>query len=545
LAEKIILELDIDADGAVQGLNQVEQGVEDIGKSTKKAETGIKKFGKTLGNISKGAGIIGLISIAVVTLQEAFKGNQKVMDVFATATTALGIVVNDLFTFITDNAGGVIEFFTEIFENPLESIKDFGRLIRDNIIERFESLLDTLGFLADAIKKVFEGDFVGAMESAGKAGKEYIDILTGVNNTVDRVVEGTKDLIDATIEYTTATLKQADAITQAEKSLVTLENQQTRVREQADRDAERQRQIRDDFTQGIDVRIAANIKLGEILEKQQEDELAAVDAQIAALSLRLALDKENQDLQNQIFILNTERFAVEAQQEGFRSEQQINALQLDKEKLELLGFQTQAELDSFIAVEQAREDAAAKEERLRKKGIAADKKAAAEKLKVEQLLQNGKVTAATAALDTVVLLAEEGSELAKGAAAAKALIDTYVSANAAYASLSGIPVVGPVLGGIAAAAAVIAGLANVKSILAVSPSGGGSSGGGSKPAIPAATSLSSVAAPDFSISGDDGQSQLADTVSDGNNTPVRAFVMNGDIDDAQAFDRQTQNGATF
>ena len=55
----------------------------------------------------------------------------------------------------------------------------------------------------------------------------------------------------------------------------------------------------------------------------------------------------------------------------------------------------------------------------------------------------------------------------KAFAIAKATIDTYQSAVAAYKSLAGIPVVGPVLGGIAAAAAVATGIATVKKIVAV------------------------------------------------------------------------------
>ena len=49
-----------------------------------------------------------------------------------------------------------------------------------------------------------------------------------------------------------------------------------------------------------------------------------------------------------------------------------------------------------------------------------------------------------------------------------------------------IPYVGPILGGIAAAAAIASGMANVKAILSASPSGGG--GGGSAPSRGAAAS---------------------------------------------------------
>ena len=81
----------------------------------------------------------------------------------------------------------------------------------------------------------------------------------------------------------------------------------------------------------------------------------------------------------------------------------------------------------------------------------------------------------------------EDTKAGKAFAIAKTTIDTYSSAIAAYRSLAGIPVVGPALGAIAAAAAVAGGLANVKKILAVqvpTDSGGTGSGGGATPPPP-------------------------------------------------------------
>jgi hypothetical protein len=60
---------------------------------------------------------------------------------------------------------------------------------------------------------------------------------------------------------------------------------------------------------------------------------------------------------------------------------------------------------------------------------------------------------------------------------AQALIDTYKSANSAYAAMAGIPIVGPALGTIAAAAAIAAGLVNVRTIEKQKFSSGGISSG--------------------------------------------------------------------
>lgn len=65
----------------------------------------------------------------------------------------------------------------------------------------------------------------------------------------------------------------------------------------------------------------------------------------------------------------------------------------------------------------------------------------------------------------------EQTAIGKALAVTNATIDTYRAANAAYASLAGIPIVGPALGKAAAAAAIVSGAANVKRILSAGSSG--------------------------------------------------------------------------
>jgi hypothetical protein len=141
----------------------------------------------------------------------------------------------------------------------------------------------------------------------------------------------------------------------------------------------------------------------------------------------------------------------------------------------------------------------------------------------------------------------------KAAAIAAVTIDTYMSATAAFKSLAGIPVVGPVLGGIAAAAAVVAGLKNVKSILAVktppvpggssepgfidipSPGGGVSSmgGGGSIPTI------DQMGTPDLGGGGGGGVDRAS------GDTIVRAYVVETDITNTQSRMQEIENRARF
>ncbi|MBQ5630813.1 MAG: hypothetical protein IIV15_05825 [Ruminococcus sp.] len=71
---------------------------------------------------------------------------------------------------------------------------------------------------------------------------------------------------------------------------------------------------------------------------------------------------------------------------------------------------------------------------------------------------------------------EGAFEAMKAINIAAALIDTYKAANDAYAAMASIPYVGPALGAAAAAAAVVAGMAQVNAIRNTKP---GASGGGS------------------------------------------------------------------
>jgi len=85
---------------------------------------------------------------------------------------------------------------------------------------------------------------------------------------------------------------------------------------------------------------------------------------------------------------------------------------------------------------------------------------------IEKSVQANKVQLASDAFGSLATIFGAESKAGKAAAIAQTTIDTYKSATSAYSALSGIPIVGPVLGGIAAGAAVVAGLANVKKITA-------------------------------------------------------------------------------
>lgn len=85
---------------------------------------------------------------------------------------------------------------------------------------------------------------------------------------------------------------------------------------------------------------------------------------------------------------------------------------------------------------------------------------------IEEAKNQNKLQLASQTFGNLAAIFGEESKAGKAAAIAQTTIDTYQSATAAYKSLAGIPIVGPALGGVAAAAAVVSGIANVKKITA-------------------------------------------------------------------------------
>ena len=122
-------------------------------------------------------------------------------------------------------------------------------------------------------------------------------------------------------------------------------------------------------------------------------------------------------------------------------------------------------------------------------------------------------------------IAGKQTAIGKALAIAQASIDTYSSAVKAYNAMADIPVVGPVLGGIAAAAAVAAGIQNVKSIIAVKVPGQASAG--SAPSISGAAT--SAPATPAQISTTFTGTQNATTANASSN---RVYVLDSDVRDA-------------
>lgn len=586
--------LKADTKGAVKGIEAVNSGLVDLGSATVDVEKGTEsasKGFKGLGTAMKAAGI-GLVIAGISKLGEVFSQNQKFADFFNTTFEAISIVFNDFVSFVADNTSGVVDSFKSIFENPAEAIKGLGESIYNGVVVRFEQLVEVLGLAGKAIGQLVKGEFSDAFDTIKEAGKQTVDVFTGVDDSFESVAETVSNYAKETLEAAKNNVELANnaQLAAARQSLLV---------EKYDRQAEQLRQIRDEERNSITDRKKANDDLLEVLESQEKAMLLTADAQLASAQADAA---KNNSIENQVAVTEAlaNRLGVLAQVEGLRSEQKANDLALDRGLIELTNSKLESE--SNLSIERQRfnaeqiDDELAKLEALKQIDLLyAEKETARLQLIVESAnaetqakidaqialddfmeqsrqtnIENNKAIAEQEkvisdantqvsnleaktkednlakvgdALGSFAELAGKETAAGKALAISQALISTYQGAQSSYASLASIPYVGPALGFAAAGAAVVGGFKQIQAIKSVKvPKGGG--GGGASGGAGAAASAAPKP-PSFNIVGASDTNQLADAVAGQENQPVQAYVVANDVTSAQSLQNNIVEGSTI
>lgn len=578
MAKTIQVELQAKTDDALKQVEALKKEIEDlqskIADTSEKGSEGFKGFGKVLkvataplrgatkgfkllGKALGSLGVIGLLTKGFEYLSELFKKNQKVADLFATASEAVSIIFNDLVNLIVSSAKPVQEFFKALFENPQKTMKEFAATLKQAIIDRFVQLKETLGFVAKGIGELFKGNFSEAMNSFKQAGKEAIDVYTGVDGSFEKVKK-------AVVSYAKETVKTAKAVVELNKQAQLSDALNQGLIEKYDIQAESLRQIRDDESKTITERIEANNKLAEVLDEQEKVMKANAQTRLQLAELELAKNKDNIEAQVALIEAQNELAAIEAQVTGFRSEQQTNVNALIKEEqdarreLAEIG-KSEAELERLEAlniyndrkqlIERTITDEIEKAEALKKIKDdydnyikSADRAAADEQEKIDKEVQQAKFDMATQTLGNISKAIGENTKAGKAAAAAASLINTYQGITAELATKTVTPFDFAIkLANIATTAAI--GFKSVKNILKTDPK---STAGGATTTTPTggrpdATSLP----PAFNIVGASDTNQLAEAIGGQAQQPVKAYVVSNDVSTAQELDRNIVQGASI
>jgi len=542
--------------------DQMKTGFDAAEKGAKGASKGMKGFGTSIGGVLKSLGLIAIAAEVFLFIKELLMKNQTVMDAFNTATIAFEIIIKKVF----ESVSALAEPMKAAFSDPKQAVIDLWEAIKENISNRISGVADQFSALGAIIQGVFDRD----LDAIKEAGKDFLTATIQVSTGLDKaqqaaVADGFKEFATDVKDATVAAVKQADALVKLRNEVKLLEADQRALILVRQKEAEDQRQIRDDISQTLADRIAANEKLGEIQAKQLAEETAIANKRIELAEKELALDKNNIDLQVALKDAKTELFDIEERIGGQKSEQLTNEKALEKElfdlqtelakvgkenrELELLeleqyyaALEEQARLagDNTTDIEGAKQNALAK---LRKKFLDED---VAETKKAEEKKQAAREAGLKGTSDVLNalggLIAASGNNSKQAVAIQKTLAIAQIAIDTATAisgAIAQAQKTGPFPANIAAiatgVAAVISGIASAVTTLNSADVGGGNAPPPPPPSTVTAPNIQSVSTNTTELGGVE-QAQLA---------PIQAFVVETEVTGNQNNVNQIESQANF
>jgi len=498
---KEILELEVKSDIG-KTTKEADRLAKSIDKSTANTKElrdasnmGVIGFGKLrnavtmVGTALKALGV-GLLIAAFATLKSLFEQNQRVLDFFNTSFKATSILFRDLFTYLENNIDTYVTYMQEMFEDPVPMIETLALSIRDKFIQSLISLNTFIVQVSKSLLAFTQMRFKDAVVEMDLAALALLDTFLGVDGAAKKIKTQFTSGADKLKDYATTVWDTAEGMTELEKKALLAEVQFAKLNAENLRDAEIQRQIRDDVSKTFAVRIEANKKLGEILAKQSADQKVQLEIQLAAAK---AANLLNDTTETKIALGQAEVAMLELKETitGQISEQLTNQTALDEE---LRVGKEQSLAEGMSAQKRELEELRlAYEEKKRlaiKSGVdttAITKQYNKEQSDLVRENMNAQLEAFSGLAGALSALAGDNKALA----VASAVIDTYVGANKAFAQ-------GGTLGFVTGAAVIAAGLNNVKTIMATDvPSSGGGGGSVAAPSTPAPQMMSGA----FDISG--------------------------------------------
>ena len=571
-------------------LGKTDQAAKKTEKSAKGASIGVKAIGLAL----KAVGI-GVVLALFAKFTQILTSNKKVSDAISTTFETISIVLSEVVTALVNSFTAISKATNgfEGFRKVISGIVTLGltpmklgffaiKLALQEAQLAWESspfgsgdqsTIDKLNIKIKETKK----DLADVAAEAVIAGKDVINNFGEAINEVTAL--GTSVGNELSKISIASASEQAKLNTQLKNSAVLAEARLQGLIEKYDRQAELLRQVRDDDKKSIAERIAANEELGRVLDEQAEKQKEQARIRIAAAVSASKTAEDQVEAQAEIIRATNELAAIEAQVEGFRSEQQVNRNSLDKERIEILRTLNEiGKNDIELAKEEAaqiREDriiqielqvsdeeekfrlleAAKKDYNDRIKEIDDEEQARLDKLAEEEKKRNEETAKANEEIakaeaqarqdnikvvsDSIIKAGEiagQETEAGKALAVAGALINTYQGISAGVAL--GFPLAIP-----AVAAAASVGFQSVKSILAVkTPQGGGGGGAGGNNISDGG---GQAAQPAFNLVGRSNVNQLQTGLEQQETAPVRAFVVGSSVTSQQEADRATQSQASF
>ena len=428
---------------------------------------------------------IGALIVAITALTQAFTASEEGQNRFAKILKQLGVIagnIGDIFYSLGDTIYNVFtgnfDAASKAFETFKERVKNFG--------DETKKEIELAGQLADQIAAANKLERELLIERA----KTNVEI----NKLKTQAAEVDKYTSEQRIFFLEKAAKLEDEITGKEIDLAKLRR---------------------------DIKIQEN-SLSES-KKEDLDEEAKLVAEVIQLEEgRLVRNKE---------LLGVAAGLRKAEADAKAAERKAEIEAFQKQQDEISGILK----NSVVKNQELRIES---ELLTRDKFNEIRKKQILDQQKIDEISTEQKIQLASNAFGDLANIFGEESKAGKAAAIAQTTIETYKGATAAFSSLAGIPIVGPALGAVAAAAAIAAGFANIKAITAIGPAVGGA------PSTPAGGGRGAQP-PSFNVVGASPENQLAQAIGEQEQKPVKAFVVSNEVTNAQALDRNIIKSASL
>jgi hypothetical protein len=571
---------------AKESNDAIKDGLEALDKRTGGAVSAFKSLQGGIGSAVKAFGTLkgaiiatglGALLVAVTSLVTYFKNTERGGDALAVVLGALGAVVGKL----TDVLVKLGEKLFEAFQNPQQALKDFGKLLKENITNRIEGLLELLPALGKAIGLVLKGQFKEAAKTAADAAGK---VALGVENVTDKI--GAAGAAAAEFAKTLAAAAKEGArvagllndVEDAERALIV-------ERAKANKQIAEARFVADDLTKSTEERIAAVLKAGALEETVASKEIKNQKLRLSALQAQARISETNEEQLvaiaeaearvselEQASIARKRRLGIEvkglraeekaAADEKIKAEEAFAALQekalsdfdlqqsasLDK-AYEMLLTDQQREInavrDKYFALlqldELSAEQRLALEEKQSAEIVAITKKTTDAQTALEKAAQDAKAAMVNQSIDAVQGALGALFKNSKAVASANVLIDAAQAAVGIFKNSTSLPEpFGSINRGIQLAALAATTVASIRDINRAQPTGGGS-----PPSTPTSTPTAPSQPPQFNIVGQGGVNQLAQSIGGQFSQPIRAYVVGGDVTTSQQLQRQRVRTATF
>ncbi len=260
----------------VPGLGAVGQGIGGITKA------GLRFIATPIGLI------IAAIAIALKAVSNALSRTTKGVGLMDKATAAFQGVLLVFEKTLTLIGSALIS----AFEDPKQAVIDLWEVIKENLINRVEGLLDFWVGVGEFFGNVITGEFDKLEESLGKIGTALIQTQTGLDKAQQQsLLNFFSDVVDEVNEATEALNK----LTNAQRELRTFQRDAELRIANLEREIELTNILADDATKGFKEREEAARKASDLIIQKSKEELAIARRGVDIANLQLSLIRQRGD----------------------------------------------------------------------------------------------------------------------------------------------------------------------------------------------------------------------------------------------------------